>query len=100
MPELQRLPTGIVFGESPRWGRDGRLWLADWGTREILAVSPEDGSEIMVQLDFPSFQAICFDWLPDGSLVVVSGRDGRLLRAEPDGSLVTHADLSDAGDPL
>jgi sugar lactone lactonase YvrE len=36
---------------------------------------------------------MCFDWLPDGRLLVVSGRDGRLLRREADGSLVTHADL-------
>src|SRR5207249_4366699 len=30
---------------------------------------------------------------PDGRLLVVSGREGRLLRRERDGSLVTHADL-------
>ena len=30
----------------------------------------------------------CIDWLPDGRLLVVSGRDGRVLRREPDGSLV------------
>jgi sugar lactone lactonase YvrE len=37
---------------------------------------------------------MCIDRLPDGRLLIVSGRDGRLLRREPDGSLVTHADLS------
>ena len=39
---------------------------------------------------------LCFDFLPDGRLLVVSGREGRLLRHEPDGSLVTHADLTGA----
>jgi sugar lactone lactonase YvrE len=47
----------------------------------------------MVQVDFPSLP-MCIDWLPDGRLLVVSGRDGLLLRREPDGSLVTHADLT------
>jgi sugar lactone lactonase YvrE len=99
-PELQTLMTGIVFGESPRWGDDGRLWFADWGTQEIVAVDLEGKSEVVCRLAFPSFQAICFDWLPDGRLLIVSGHDGLLLRREPDGSLVPHADLSGAGDPL
>jgi sugar lactone lactonase YvrE len=36
----------------------------------------------------------CFDWRPDGTLLVVDGPGARLVRREPDGSLVTHADLS------
>jgi len=85
--------TGIAFGESPRW-HDDRLWFADWGTKEIVTVDLDGRSEVVVRLDLPSFQAICFDWLPDGRLLVVSSREGLLLRREPDGSLVTHADLS------
>jgi sugar lactone lactonase YvrE len=85
--------TGLAFGESPRW-HDGRLWLADWGARELIAVDLEGNSEVIVRLPFPSFQAICFDWLPDGRLVIVSSRDRVLLLREPDGSLVNHADLS------
>ena len=34
-------------------------------------------------------------WLPDGSLLVVSMKDQRLLRVASDGSVSTHADLSD-----
>jgi sugar lactone lactonase YvrE len=41
----------------------------------------------------PSFQAICFDWLRDGRLLIGSSREARLLRRESDGALVTHADL-------
>jgi sugar lactone lactonase YvrE len=37
---------------------------------------------------------MCFDWLPDGRLLVVSAREGLLLSREPDGSLATHADLT------
>src|SRR3954454_11123166 len=46
---------------------------------------------------FPSFP-MCIDWLPDGRLLVVSAREGLLLRREPDGSLVTHADLTGLAD--
>jgi sugar lactone lactonase YvrE len=45
---------------------------------------------------------MCIDWLPDGRLLVVAAREGRLLRQEPDGSLVTHAyltGLADRGHP-
>jgi sugar lactone lactonase YvrE len=41
----------------------------------------------------------CIDWLPDGRLAIVSGRDGSLLRREADGSLATHADLSKHAPP-
>jgi sugar lactone lactonase YvrE len=91
MPQPQTLMTGIAFGESPRW-HDGRLWLADWGAQEILAVDLDGSSEVVVRVDFPAFP-MCIDWLPDGRLLIVSPRDGRLLRREDDGSLVTHADL-------
>lgn len=84
------LMTGIVMGESPRW-HDGRLWFSDWGAQEIIAVDGAGRSEVMVEV--PSFP-FCFDWLPDGRLLIVSGGDGLLLRREHDGSMVTHADLT------
>jgi sugar lactone lactonase YvrE len=40
---------------------------------------------------------LCTAWLPDGRLLIVSSADGRLLRREPDGGLVTHADLGRPG---
>jgi sugar lactone lactonase YvrE len=85
----------LVFGEQPRW-HEGRLWFSDWGTREVIAVDLEGSSEVI--LEGPSFP-LCVDWLPDGRLLVVSARDGLLLRREPDGSLVTHGDLNQASDP-
>jgi sugar lactone lactonase YvrE len=90
---LQTLVTDLAFGESPRW-HDNCLWVADWGRREIIAIDREGRSEVTVRLPFPSFQAICFDWLRDGRLLIVSSRDALLLRREPNGALVTHADLS------
>jgi sugar lactone lactonase YvrE len=91
-PEVQTLLTGIAFGESPRW-HDDRLWFSDWGAQEVVAVDLEGNSEVIIRVGFPSFP-MCIDWLADGRLLIVSARDGLLLRREPDGSLVTHADLS------
>ena len=96
IPELQTLMTGIAFGESPRW-HDDRLWFSDWGAQEVIAVDLEGKSEVIVRVQFPSFP-MCIDFLPNGRLLVVSARDRLLLRMEPDGSLVTYADLTGLSD--
>jgi sugar lactone lactonase YvrE len=92
MLEWQTLMTGLVFGESPRW-HEGRLWFSNWGAQEIIAVDVEGNSEMVTR--FPTAIPFSIDWLPDGRLLVVSGQEGLLLRREADGSLVTHADLSE-----
>ena len=90
--ELHTLMTGLALGESPRW-RDGRLWFSDWGAQELIAVDLDGKSEVIVRFPTPTVP-FCFDWLPDGHLLIVSGSEGLLLRRESDGSLVTHADLT------
>jgi sugar lactone lactonase YvrE len=90
VPELHVLTNALAFPESPRW-HDGRLWFSDWGAHEVIAVDLEGEREVVARV--PSFP-LCIDVLPDGRLLVVSSNDGLLLRREPDGSLVTHADLT------
>jgi sugar lactone lactonase YvrE len=92
LSQLQVLLSGIAFGESPRW-HDARLWFSDWGAQEVVAVDLEGTTEVMLAVDFRSFP-MCIDFLPDGRLLIVSGREGLLLRREADGSLRTYADLS------
>src|SRR6266568_6458327 len=94
MPEPQTLLTGLAMGESPRWHED-RLWLSDMGANEVVTVDLEGTSEVVASV--PAMPT-GIGWLPDGRLLIVSARDGRLLRREPDGSLVTHADLSGLAD--
>ena len=88
------LLTGLKIGESARW-HDGRLWLSNWGARQILAVDLDGNAEVMATV--PTTMPFSIDWLPDGRLLVVAGPEGRLLRQEPDGSLVDHADLGGLG---
>lgn len=95
MSDVDVLLNGRVFGEQPRWHED-RLWFSDWGTQEVIAVDLQGNCEVMLRgRSFP----LCVDWLPDGRLLVVSAREGLLLRQEPDGSLATHGDLGSASDP-
>jgi sugar lactone lactonase YvrE len=81
------LMSGLRLCESPRW-HDGRLWLADWLSRELIALDLEGNHEVIAHLPTHPF---CMDWLPDGRLLITSGT--QLLRMEPDGSLVTHVEL-------
>jgi sugar lactone lactonase YvrE len=90
-PQAQILLSGLAMGESPRW-HEGRLWFSDWGAQQIIAVDLDGNSEVIVRVPFGL--PFCIDWLPDGRLLIVSGRDGLLLRQETDGSLATHADLT------
>ena len=90
MPELQTLMTGLAFGESPRW-HNGRLWFSDFGAQEVVAVDMEGKSEVITRIQGTPMG---LGFLPDGRMLIVSMRDGLLLRREHDGSLVTHADLS------
>jgi sugar lactone lactonase YvrE len=91
MPQPRTLLTGLGFGESPRW-HDGRLWFCNWGFGEVMALGLDGTSEVMARI--PTTIPFSIDWLPDGRLLVVSGQEALLLRQEPDGSLVTHADLT------
>jgi sugar lactone lactonase YvrE len=88
--DVRVVRTGILMGESPRW-HDGRVWFSDWMAQQVIAVDADGTGEVVAAP--PSLPA-CIEFLPDGRLLVVSGGDGRLLRREADGTLVTHADLS------
>jgi sugar lactone lactonase YvrE len=97
MPVPDVLLDRLAYVESPRW-HDGRLWFAHWGTGEIVAVDPDGKSEV-VGHGPPRINAAVsghglgwsIDWLPDGRLLVTGKA---LVRIEPDGSVVPHADLS------
>jgi len=87
--EPRVLLDGLAIGESPRW-HDGRLWFSNWGTDEIVAVDLDGNSEVMGRGAEGLGWAV--NWLPDGRMLITGSE---LIRVEPDGSRVRHADLSD-----
>src|SRR5947199_3867254 len=89
-PVVQPRLTGVAIGESQR-GNEDRLWFSDCGAQEIITVDLDGNTKVEVRTSFGL--PFCIDWLPDGRLLIVSGREGLLLRREADGALVNHADL-------
>jgi sugar lactone lactonase YvrE len=86
--EPRVLLGGLGMGESPRW-HDGRLWFSNWGTNELIAVDLDGNSEVMGLGGGGSGWAAT--WLPDGRTLITGAE---LIRVEPDGSRVRHADLN------
>ena len=90
MAEFTTLISGLSFTECPRW-RDRRLYISDFYTHRVLAVSMDGTAETLAHV--PQ-QPSGLGFLPDGRMLIVSMRDRKVLRREDDGSLVEHADLS------
>ena len=87
--KLETLAGGGAFFESPRW-HAGRLWVSDYWRHQVLAISPQGAAEPVVEVPgSPSG----LGWLPDGTLLVVSMLDRKLLRVQG-GATTLHADLS------
>ena len=93
MDDVRVLVTGRGLVEAPRW-HDGHLYFSDWDAGEIVAVDLAGRSEVVARVaSYPLSSA----WLPDGRLLIASSSTGRLLALEPDGSLVTYAELGNPG---
>jgi sugar lactone lactonase YvrE len=82
------LLDGLAMPESPRW-HDGRLWFSNWGTRQIVAVDLDGNNDVVGE--GPEGLGWATNWLPDGRMLITGAE---LIRVEPDGSRVQHADLS------
>lgn len=85
----KRLIDRLGFPEAPRW-RGGKLWFSDFGERVVTAVDLDGTARQIVEV---AARPSGLGWLPDGSLLVVSMMDRRVLRTTSTG-IVEHADLS------
>jgi sugar lactone lactonase YvrE len=88
--ELTTLLEGGAFFEGPRW-QAGRWWVSDFYRRHVLTVTPEGSAEEVLAVEHsPSG----LGWMPDGSLLVVSMGDHKVLRRFDDGGVTVHADIA------
>jgi len=83
-----------AFFESPRW-HGGRWWFSDFFRRIVVTVDP--GGRVEEVAHVPG-RPSGLGWLPDGTLLVVSMRDRRVLRRTAEGGLALHADLAELCD--
>src|SRR5215208_1407458 len=88
--EFTEVLAGGSYFEGPRW-HEGSWWVSDFYRHTVSRVRPDGGEDVVLEVEN---QPSGLGWLPDGSLLVVSMKDQRLLRVT-DGEVSTHADLSD-----
>jgi sugar lactone lactonase YvrE len=89
---------GLVFPEGPRW-HDGRLWLSDMHAHRVLAVDPSGATPARVVVEDLGDTSSGLGFMPDGTVLVVSMVDRRVMRLEADtGQFAVHADLSELCD--
>ena len=83
------LIDGFRFLESPRW-RDGRLWMSDMGGGRVYTLT--EAGQVEPRAEVPNDPS-GLGFLPDGTPLVVSMRDRRLLRLT-NGEMTCHAELA------
>jgi sugar lactone lactonase YvrE len=88
---LTTLFEGGSYFECPRW-REDRWWVSDFYRHAVYSYDREGRERLELEVEA---QPSGLGWLPDGDLLVVSMKDGRILRRSADGSVATHAQLSE-----
>ena len=87
---ISTLLEGGGFFEGPRW-HDGTWWVSDFYRHQVATVAADGTETVVVTVEQ---QPSGLGWLPDGSLVISSMKDHKVLRYA-NGELSTLADLSD-----
>lgn len=88
--EVRELVSGGSFFESPRW-HDGRWWVSDFYRHLVVTVTTDGAQERIAEV--PG-QPSGLGWMPDGTLLIVSMKDQKVLRRAADGAVAEHADVS------
>ena len=84
------LMDGLTFGEGPRW-HDGKFYFSDFYSHKVFSLDMEGNSEVIVEV--PG-QPSGLGWMPDGTMLIVSMKDKKLL-SFINNTLCEVADLSD-----
>src|SRR5689334_22884223 len=86
--KLEPLLDGVSFGEGPRW-HGGKLWFSDFYVHQVRTVDESGRVETIVEV--PG-QPSGLGWRPDGTMLIVSMTDRRLMRFA-NGKLTVEAEL-------
>jgi len=89
MRAMRKLPVSGHYFEGARW-RDGHWWVSDLYAPQVLKIAPDGTSTVVATVEQ---QPSGLGWLADGTLLVVSMKDRRVLRVQPDGTTRLHADI-------
>ena len=87
--KLQTLMDGLTFGEGPRWHED-KFYFSDFYSHKVYTLDLEGNYEVIVEV--PN-QPSGLGWMPDGTMLIVSMKDRKLLSFR-DNALEERADLS------
>ena len=86
--KLEPFVDGLSFGEGPRW-HQGKLWYSDFYVHQVRTADESGKTETIVEVPGrPSG----LGWRPDGTMLIVSMTDKRLMRFA-DGRLSVEAEL-------
>ena len=88
--KTRTLMDGLTFGEGPRW-HDGKFYFSDFYSHKVFSLDMDGNSEVIVEV--PG-QPSGLGWMPDGTMLIVSMKDKKLL-SFINNSLSEVADLSD-----
>ena len=86
--DVTALFEGGKFFEGPRW-RDGTWWVSDFYRHTVSRIATDGTETPVVEVEA---QPSGLGWLPDGSMVISSMKDHKVLRYA-DGELSTLAEL-------
>ena len=79
-----------TFYEGPRW-HEGRWWVSDFYRQTVFAITPDGVAVAELTVDQ---QPSGLGWLQDGTMLIISMKDRRLLRRTTAGAVEEVADLS------
>jgi len=84
------LMDGLTFGEGPRWHEE-KFYFSDFYSHKVFSLDMDGNSEVIVEV--PG-QPSGLGWMPDGTMLIVSMKDKKLLSFN-NKTLSEVADLSD-----
>ena len=84
------LMEGLTFGEGPRW-HEGKFYFSDFYSHKVFSLDMDGNYELIVEVQG---QPSGLGWMPDGTMLIVSMKDRKLLGFH-NNKLYEVADLSD-----